>query len=353
MSDASTATRGPLSRKAVAIADGQISYLEAGPADGPLVVLVHGWPATAITWSPQNSALAAAGFRVVAPDMRGYGQSLVPASPSAYSLRHLVEDLRRLLDATGRNSATWVGHDWGASIVWALAAHHPELCDGVAALVVPYRTLDRGLTAMLDHVSREVYPEEDFPYAQFDYMAFYETAAQQVTAQFEADPARVVSALYRPGDPAILSDRSPRASVTKDGGWFGGPTALPDLPRDPGMLTDEIYEELVTTLTANGFWGPTSYYLNHDDNRRYSDESLNDGRLDMPVLFIEAQFDSAADTVRSRMAEPMREYCTNLTEASFEAGHWVNLERPAEVNTALQSWLNTAVVPQSPNSARR
>jgi soluble epoxide hydrolase/lipid-phosphate phosphatase len=197
MSDASSAARGPVTRKTAVTADGQISYLEAGPADGPLVMLVHGWPATAITWSPQIDALAAAGFRVVAPDMRGYGQSMVPVSPSAYSLRHLVDDLRCLLDATGRTSATWVGHDWGASVVWALAAHHPALCDGVAALVVPYRTLDRGLAAMLDHVSRDVYPEEDFPYAQFDYMAFYETAAQQVTAQFEADPARVVSALYR------------------------------------------------------------------------------------------------------------------------------------------------------------
>jgi soluble epoxide hydrolase / lipid-phosphate phosphatase len=317
------------------------------------VVLVHGWPAIAITWSPQISALASAGFRVVAPDMRGYGQSLVPAEPSAYSLRHLVEDLRSVLDATGRISATWVGHDWGASIVWALAAHHPELCDGVAALVVPYRTLDRGLTAMLDHVSREVYPEEEFPYAQFDYMAFYETAAQQVTAQFGADPARVESALYRPGDPAILSGRSPRACVTRAGGWFGGSAALPDLPRDAGMLTDEMYNELVTTLTANGFRGPTSYYLNHGDNRRYSDESLNDGRLGMPVLFIEARFDSAADTVRSRMAEPMREYCTNLTEASFEAGHWVNLEKPAEVNSALLSWLTTAVVSQHADHGSR
>ena len=108
----------------------------------------------------------------------------------------------------------------------------------------------------------------------------------------------------------------------------------------------EIRDELVSTLTANGFWGPTSYYLNHDDNRRYSDESVNDGRLDMPALFIEAQFDSAADTVRSGMAEPMRHYCTNLTEVSLEAGHWVNLERPAEVNTALLSWLSTAVAPR-------
>jgi pimeloyl-ACP methyl ester carboxylesterase len=109
-------------------------------------------------------------------------------------LRHLVEDLRALLDASGRTSSIWIGHDWGAAAVWALAAHHPELCTAVAALAVPYRTLDRGLAAMLEYVDRDLYPARSHPYAPFDYMAFYEQAAAEVTAQFDGAPDRLVRA---------------------------------------------------------------------------------------------------------------------------------------------------------------
>jgi soluble epoxide hydrolase/lipid-phosphate phosphatase len=110
--------------------------------------------------------------------------------------------------------------------------------------------------------------------------------------------------------------------------------------RDPAILDDCVYEELVHTLSANGFWGPTCYYLNHDANRRYSDESVNDGFLRMPTLFIEAQFDMTPDTTRSRLAEPMRTHCTALTEVSLPAGHWVGLEKRESVNTALLRWLD-------------
>ncbi|MEE6163413.1 MULTISPECIES: alpha/beta fold hydrolase [unclassified Mycolicibacterium] len=317
---------------------GSLSYLACGPADGPLVVLVHGWPATAATWEPQLRALAEVGYRVVAPDMRGYGHSWAPHDTQAYALRHLVADLTALLDSLNRDSAVWVGHDWGAAVVWALAAHHPDRCDAVAALVVPYRTLDRGLDTMLRYVNRAVYPESRYPYAQFDYMAFYEDAFDAVTAQFDAAPDRVVRALYRPGNPAILAERSPRSTVTHDGGWFGG-GPVPDIDRDTSILSDTMYADLVSTLRANGFFGPNSYYLHHADNLRYSETSVNGGVLTMPVLFVESRYDPTADTVRSALAEPMRQYCPDLTEVSFPAGHWVGLEKAAETNAALADWL--------------
>jgi soluble epoxide hydrolase / lipid-phosphate phosphatase len=200
------------------------------------------------------------------------------------------------------------------------------------------------MTAMLELVNRDIYPARSFPYAQFDYMQYYEHAAQQVTALFDSDPDRAVRALYRRGDPVVMSGPAPRAFVTRDGGWFGGAAVLPDLPRDPVILTEEIYDELVHAFTVSGFWGPACYYLNSDGNRRYSDESVDDGYLHRPALFVEAQFDPAADTIRSRMAEPMRQYCTALIEASFPAGHWVGLEKAAAVNAALLDWLNTRVI---------
>ena len=209
-------------RMTAAVTGGEISYLAAGPSDGPLVVLVHGWPATASTWKPQLHELGSAGYRVIAPDMRGYGGSFVPPTPTAYALRHLVEDLRTLIGHLDRQSAVWVGHDWGAAVVWGLAAHHPEICDAVAGLVVPYRTLDRGLATLVTYVNREVYPQDEFPFGQFDYMAYFEESFAEVTALFDAAPDRVVRALYRPGDPSMLRGRSPRSTVRRDGGWFGG-----------------------------------------------------------------------------------------------------------------------------------
>ena len=314
----------------------------------PLVVLVHGWPATALTWTPQITALVAAGYRVIAPDMRGYGHSFTPRPPSSsYALRHLAADLLSVLHTTGRTSAIWIGHDWGAAVVWALAAHHPQLCDGAAGLVVPYRTLDRGWSAMLAHVNRDVYPEDQFPFAQFDYMAYYEHDFDAVTALFDSAPDRLVRALYRSGSPAIVSTCSPRSTVTADGGWFGGAATLPDVPRDTAILSDPIYNDLVESLSRNGFHGPNSYYLNHGENHRYSDESLNGGALDMPTLFIEAQYDPTADTIRSTLAEPMRLHCSHLHEVSLPAGHWVGLEHKAEVNAALIDWLDSIAGAQS------
>lgn len=105
-------------------------------------------------------------------------------------------------------------------------------------------------------------------------------------------------------------------------------------------------------MTRNGFAAPTDYYRNHEANRLYSDTSLKSGRLDMPVLYIEAFYDLVADTSVSRLAEPMRQYCTDLTEKSIDAGHWVLLERPTAVNAALADWLARKVPWQWPRPSR-
>ena len=109
-------------------------YLAAGPGDGPLVIFVHGWPELSISWRHQLPVLGGAGFRAIAPDMRGYGRSYVPAEAHEVAHEHTVADLLGLLDAlAGKASkAVFVGHDWGAPIVWALASHHPQRCHGVA-----------------------------------------------------------------------------------------------------------------------------------------------------------------------------------------------------------------------------
>lgn len=108
------------------------SYLAAGPDDGPLVIFVHGWPELSISWRHQLPALAALGFRAVAPDMRGYGRSAVYQNHGDYAQEHIVRDMIEVIDAVGREKAVWVGHDWGSPVVWNLASHHPDRCHAVA-----------------------------------------------------------------------------------------------------------------------------------------------------------------------------------------------------------------------------
>ena len=150
-------------------------HLAAGPDDGPLVVFVHGWPELSISWRHQLPALAALGFRAVAPDMRGYGRSSVYARHDDYAQEHIVRDMLELLDALdalGRERAVWVGHDWGSPVVWNIASHHPDRCHAVANLCVPYYTLERGLAHTLTLVDRALYPEADYPTGQWKYLRY-------------------------------------------------------------------------------------------------------------------------------------------------------------------------------------
>jgi pimeloyl-ACP methyl ester carboxylesterase len=148
------------------------AYLESGPPDGPLLIFVHGWPALGMMWRAQLEHFGVLGYRCVAPDMRGYGGSDVPENPEDYALEQIVLDMVELLRELGAERATWIGHDWGGPVVWALAGHHPELCDGVVSLCVPY--FAKGFTPenVVPLVDRNVYPEATYPAGQWDYQLF-------------------------------------------------------------------------------------------------------------------------------------------------------------------------------------
>src|SRR5882672_7727455 len=109
---------------------------EAG--EGPLVLLLHGWPESWYSWRHQLPALAAAGYHAVAPDVRGYGQSDTPQAIHAYSMKHLLADFIALLDFLDEKTAVVVGHDWGAPMAWNSAALHPERYRAVVGMSVPH-----------------------------------------------------------------------------------------------------------------------------------------------------------------------------------------------------------------------
>jgi pimeloyl-ACP methyl ester carboxylesterase len=307
--------------------DQRICYLEAGPRDGPLLIFIHGWPELAVSWRHVLPHFAALGFRVVAPDMRGYGRSGVPSAPDAYRQSLLVADMLALLDILGAEKAVWIGHDWGTATVWGMASHHPERCHGVANLCVPYRTIERGVDALVPLVDRSVYPAERHPWGQWAYMRFCQQHFARVTAVLEADQDASIRAIFRRGDPARLGLPSGHVDVFRNHGWFGGADAAPDVPRDEAVLSAGELSCYVEALSRNGFAGPNSYYLNDAANLVYSDSAIDGGRLKMPVLFVAARYDITCEAVASSLAEPMKAHCSRLTTAFFDAG-WETNCRP-------------------------
>jgi pimeloyl-ACP methyl ester carboxylesterase len=312
------------------------TFLEAGPGDGPLMIFLHGWPEMGLVWRAQLEHFAAAGWRCLAPDMRGYGGSSVPAATDAYALREIVADMLELDDALGGAPAVWVGHDWGSPVAWSLAAHHAERCRAVASLCVPYASRGFALENLLPLVDRDLYPPAAFPDGQWSYYRFYTMAFEQA-ADFEADVAATVALLYRAGSPTAVGRPARSASVVANGGWFGAARRAAIVPRDTLLLSDADFDAVVAALSANGFRGPDSWYVNDAANVTYAAEAPD--RLAMPVLLVHAGWDTTCDTVHSRLADPMRADCADLTEVTIDAGHDVMLERPAEVNAALETWL--------------
>ena len=317
-------------------------YLAAGPEKGPLVIFVHGWPELSISWRHQLPALAALGFHAIAPDMRGYGRSSVYSQPADYAQEPIVRDMLQLLNALGKEKAVWVGHDWGSPVVWNLASHHPDHCHAVASLCVPYYTLERGLDDLLALVDRELYPENEFPAGQWDYMRYYEENAVEAIAFLDANVSRFVKLVFRKGDPAGEGKPVSTAMARRSHSVLGM-SLLPDLSRDSDVLSEEALSIYVGALERNGFAGPAFWYLNHAVNASYARTAQNGGYLDIPVLFLNACYDYVCECTHSRLAKPMRTYCRQLTEETIRAGHWLAQEKPIEVNAALVKWLATKV----------
>lgn len=336
-----TVTYGPSSSK-------QITYLTTGPLPGPLLIFVHGWPATSQTWHAQLSTFAALGFRCVAPDLPGYGlSSSSKTGIEDYAQEAVVEGLLALLDDTGRDQAVWIGHDWGSACVWSLAAHHPLKCIAVASITVPYRTIDCGIEEAKKYINRATYPEDQYPDGQWSYVRYYLESFDKAV-QFHDDNVEgftkliyTRSSTHKSGQPAFT------ATCVQDGGWLGGAPRAPsasDIPDSQCLLPPAILAKVTASLKQNGYFAPDAYYANDMANRAYNLESdAVSPYLDFPVLFIEARFDDICETVTSRLTEAQRRYCRNLTEVSIDAGHWVQLERPEETSAAIARWLATEV----------
>jgi pimeloyl-ACP methyl ester carboxylesterase len=314
-------------------------FWEAGPADGPLMIFLHGWPGIGLIWRAQIEAFASEGRHCVAPDMRGYGGASAPTDPAAYALSEIVDDMVELHDHLGARPAIWVGHDWGSPVAGALAAHHGARCRGVVLIALPYFPESFALPNLLPLIDRELYPADQYPDGQWDYFRFYLTHFDQTVSDMDADIPAALASLYRPGNPASAGKISPSALLTANGGRYGSAHRAPPTAPDPRLWPPADFDALVEAFQTSGFRPADSWYLNDAANIAYARATPDGGRLHQPVLFINGDWDVICDIGRSRLGEPMRETCRDLSVTNLEGGHWLPLERKTEIVDAMRSWI--------------
>ena len=326
-------------------------YIESGPRAGPLMIFLHGFPEIGVIWKAQMAYFAERGWRCIAPDMRGYGGSSAPTEVAAYTVREIATDMVELHDALGGAPAIWVGHDWGAPIAWTMASHHPERCRGVIGLSVPYLPRGHVLPQLVPLVDRQMYPVDRYPVGQWDYWLYYRESFALAQRDFETDTAGAIAALYRSGNPDAIDKPSVTATLREKGGWFGPAHQPPAIARDERILSQADYDLFVTTFRRTGFRSGIAWYLHDTANSDFAGEARDFGRLSLPVLFLHSEYDPVDETLRSRLAEPMRQDCTNLTEAKVASGHFIMLEQKEEVCRIMAEWL--ARLPKPNNEVRK
>ena len=271
--------------------------------------------------------------------MPGYGKSTARRVIEDYCQEAIVEGMMALLAATERDAAIWVGHDWGAGVTSSVARQHPSAVKALVNLCVPYGTIELGWDGVLPLVNREIYPIDKYEFGQWDYMKNYEENFEKAVEWFDQDIAGLCKTVMQLTTTTPLNRFSPFATIRKSG-CFGGLPKPPSVDMvGPPMLGAEAFDSYVKDMEATGFWSGSAYYMNHRRNAAYNGKATNGGMLRKPVLFIHATWDTTCDTKTSRLVEPMREACSNLTEVAVEAGHWVQLEKPGEVNAALTRFI--------------
>jgi len=316
----------------VDVGEATLPVYKAGPdpseTDKPPLVFLHGWPDIAYSWRRQMEALAAEGYPVFAPDQRGFGHASKPVGAENYTMEKLAGDLAGLLDHYGLKDAVFIGHDWGAIILWQLPHYMPERVRGYAGLAVP----------LMRHFP--VDPISIFRARLGDDMYIVrfqkEGACEPI---LEADLRATFTFFHR--KPGLGSTESEDFSFSTEnldlisllqageGAWGGEP-----------LLSEEELEYYIDAYRESGFTGPLHWYRNMAANWEAQKKFLIDGelpKLKKPCLMITAELDRACPP---SLADGMEDLCEPFERIDLKGcGHWLPAERAGEVNTALISWL--------------
>lgn len=323
--DSTAGAAGAAEHRTVEVAGGRIHLVEQGT--GPLVLLVHGFPESWYSWRHQLPAIAAAGFRAVAMDVRGYGRSSKPTEADAYRMLAHVADNVGVVRALGERSAVVVGHDWGSPIAANSALTRPDVFTAVALLSVPYAP--RGGPRPTEAFAA-IGGDDEF------YISYFQRPGR-AEAEIEPDVRSWLAGIYA----GLSGDTRPSP---EDGNLFlvpaGGRMSDRFVPGvRPSWLSEADLDFYAGEFERTGLTGALNRYRNVD--RDWEDLAVWDGApITQPSLFL----GGALDASTSWMANAIKAYPTTLpglvsSHILEGCGHWIQQERPEQVNRLLVDWL--------------
>ncbi|HWO34970.1 MAG TPA: alpha/beta hydrolase [Candidatus Acidoferrum sp.] len=303
----------------------KIHIAEAGA--GPLVLLCHGFPESWYSWRHQIEALSEAGYHVVAPDMRGYGQTDRPQATDKYSLFHLVGDMVGLVNAVSDKPAVVIGHDWGAPVAWHCALFRPDRFRAVAGLSVPFRP--RGPAA-----PTSVMPQTD---SEIFYQLYFQpegVAERELEQDIRRTMRLVLAGRADNGAPPIKS------MVPRQGGWLGSrplPSSLPN------WITEADIDFYVAEFERTGFRGGLNWYRNVDHNWELM-APWSGAKVTVPALYMAGELDLVVKFPGiEQLIANLNQFVPQLQRTIIfpDCGHWTQQEKAVEVNSALITFLKS------------
>lgn len=297
----------------VSVNDIELEVFESGQQNGGKpIVLCHGWPEHAFSWRFQIPALVAAGYHVIVPNQRGYGNSSRPSEVTAYDIEHLSADLVALLDHYGYEKAIFVGHDWGAMVVWGLTLLHPERVNKVINLALPYQA--RGENPWLELM--EEFLGGDYYFVHFNRQpGIADAILEKNTSQFLQNLFRK-NVPHAPPEPGMMMINLAKSE---------------EAPLGEPIMNDSALAVFVSAFKASGFTASINWYRNLDRNWHLL-ANVNP-IIQQPTLMIYGSRDLIPKS------DKLIEFVPNVKEVSLDCGHWIQQEVPEETNRVILNWL--------------
>ena len=290
----------------------ELEVFEAGQENkGNPIVLCHGWPEHAYSWRHQMPALAAAGYHVIVPNQRGYGNSSQPVEVAEYDIAHLTGDLAALLDHFGYVDAVFVGHDWGANVVWSMALLHPTRVRKIINLALPYQ-------------ARTPVPWIEFMETVFgedNYFVHFNRKPGVADAVLNAHAGRFLQNLFRKNLPP----------VPPEPGMMMINLANAPAPLGDPVMSDDDLAVFTASFEATGFTGSINWYRNMDSDWHILKDV--DPVIQQSTLMIYGTRDMIPPS------ENLADFVPNVEVLNLDCGHWIQQEKPQETTQAILNWL--------------